>query len=137
DYNDQLFKLAKFYNAKIAFENNRGTVIPYAKQHKLLEYLMPEPTLGKKSLSGNSTSYGITMSEPLKDIGEVYVRDWLNRPIAMRPDGTSVKVYETILDIALLQELIRFNRKKGNFDRVMALLVGQFFLEEQRVTTEA
>jgi hypothetical protein len=133
DYNDQLFKLAKFYNAQIGFENNRGSVIPYAKQHKLLDSLCPQPTLGRNNASDKEpTSWGITMTEPLKDMGEIYLRDWLNMPISMGHDGEQIKVLHTILDIGLLSELIRFNRKKGNFDRVMALLVGMFFLEEKR-----
>ena len=35
EYNYNLFLLAKYYNARIGFENDRGEIIPYAKRHKL------------------------------------------------------------------------------------------------------
>lgn len=133
DYNEQLFKLARYYNAKIGFENNRGTVISYAKQHSLTHWLLEEPTLDKKSRrEGESMSYGITMSEPLKQTGEQYLRDWLITPIATDTEGRITRMYHTILDLALLTELTRFNPKKGNFDRVSSLLTGIYFVNARK-----
>ena len=44
-------------------------------------------------------------------------------------DGTTVLNLHKIYDLALLQELIKFNHK-GNFDRVMALMVGMYHTRE-------
>jgi hypothetical protein len=41
-----------------------------------------------------------------------------------------------IYDLALLEELKRFNSKDGNFDRVMAMIVGMFMMQEM-FNTEA
>lgn len=135
EYNHQLFLLSEYYNAKIGFENDRGDVIGYAKRTRNLSRLEEEfEMLHKRELHSFSTSrpYGMHMTEPRKSTGEIYIRDWLNTVVMKFEDGKVLKVLNTILDPALLQELIKFNRK-GNFDRVMALMVGMYFLKEMQV----
>jgi len=134
-YNRQLFMLAKYYNAMIGFENNRGNVIQYAKVNRKLQYLIPELDIldkrQKMRRSITSVSYGLTMSATVKQQGEIYLRDWLIEPIKIMEDGFTKLRLHYITDPALLEELIRFNFD-GNFDRVMALLVGMFYVSERR-----
>lgn len=135
DYNTQLFLLADFYNASIGFENDRGDVIGYAKRTRQLERLEEEfQMLHKKELGSRTTSrpYGMHMTDQRKSTAEIYIRDWLNTVVTRFGDGRTLKVLHTILDPALLTELIKFNRT-GNFDRVMALMVGMYFLKEMQV----
>ena len=63
------------------------------------------------------------------DQGEIYIRDWLNTVIEIDEFGNEKKVLHTIYDTALLKELIKYN-KKGNFDRVKALMVGMYHNKE-------
>jgi len=44
-------------------------------------------------------------------------------------DGTTRLNLHKIYDLALLQELIKFNHR-GNFDRVMALMIGMYHTRE-------
>lgn len=132
DYNRNLFLLAEYYNAKIGFENDRGDVIGYAKRFKKLHLLEEQFSfLDKKELQGRTRRpYGMNMTQRRKEDGEIYLRDWLLTPISNYDDGSQTLVLHTIVDPALLEELIRYN-KKGNFDRVMALMIGMYHLKEK------
>ena len=132
EYNRNLFMLADYYNAKIGFENDRGNVIGYARQHRKFHRLQEEfEMLDKKELASSKVNrnYGMHMTTPRKLQGEIYIRDWLNTKRSKKEDGSYILNLHTIYDLALLQELIKFNQK-GNFDRVMALMVGMFHARE-------
>lgn len=132
EYNRNLFMLADYYNAKIGFENDRGAVIHYAKQHRKLHKLQEEfEMLDKKDLRSKNVKrqYGMHTTEARKRQGELYIRDWLNTVRSTQEDGTTVLNMHKIYDLALLQELIKFNHK-GNFDRVMAFMIGMYHTRE-------
>ena len=132
EYNNNLFLLAKYYNARIGFENDRGEVIPFAKRHKLMHYLMPEAEIFDKTdnvrIRKLGRSYGTSMgSKERKGQAEIYLRDWLRTPRSVTENGEKRMNLHYLYDLALIDELIKYNRK-GNFDRVSALLVGMFHL---------
>lgn len=132
EYNRNLFMLAEYYNAKIGFENDRGEVIPYAKRFRKMHYLQEEfEMLDKRELRSKNVKrqYGMHMTEQRKAQGELYIRDWLISGRGQNEDGEITLNLQKIYDPALLQELIKFNRK-GNFDRVMALMVGMYHTRE-------
>jgi len=132
EYNRNLFMLAEYYNAKIGFENDRGELIAYAKRYRKLHKLQEEfEMLDKRDLRSKTVrrQYGMHMTEQRKRQGELYIRDWLVTPRATDEDGNVKLNLHTIYDPALLQELIKFNHK-GNFDRVMALMVGMYHTRE-------
>jgi len=132
DYNRNLFMLSDYYNAKIGFENDRGAVIQYAKQYRKLHRLQEEfEMLDKKELRSRTVKrqYGMHMTDARKRQGEIYIRDWLNSVRSKSEDGTVTLNLHKIYDLALLQELIKFNHK-GNFDRVMALMIGMYHTRE-------
>lgn len=133
DYNRKLFLLAKYYNAKIGFENDRGEVVPYAKRFKLLNYLMEEPEIIDLKQHLNirrlGRKWGMSMgSKERKAQALIYLRDWLLTPRGKTEEGKQVLNLHYIYDVALLDELIKYN-SKGNFDRVSALLVGMYYLK--------
>lgn len=132
DYNEQLFMLAEYYNAKIGFENDRGDVIGYARRYKKLHLLEEEfKFMDKKELQGNTRrAYGMNMTEGRIYQAEIYIRDWLSRVVQSFEDDKKILILNTILDPALLQELMKYNAK-GNFDRVSALMVGMYHLKEK------
>jgi len=132
EYNRNMFMLAEYYNAKIGFENDRGDVIGYARRYKKLHMLEEQFSfLDKKELQGNTKrSYGMNMTKARKEQGEIYVRDWLLTPTRVFEDGSKELILHNIYDKALLEELLKFN-KDGNFDRVMAIIIGMFHLKEK------
>jgi hypothetical protein len=132
EYNDNLFKLAAYYNARIGFENDRGNVIPYAKQHKKLHWLMVEVELFDKANGFKARTlgrnYGLSMgSKHRKAQAVLYLRDWLRTKRSMGEDGASKLNLHYIYDVGLIDELIKWN-EKGNFDRASSLLVGMFYM---------
>ena len=133
DYNRNLFMLAEYYNAKIGFENDRGEVIAYAKRFRKLHLLQEEfEMLDKKDLRSKKVKrqYGMHMTTERKNQGEIYIRDWLVNSRGQDEDEVYTLNLHKIYDPALLQELMKFN-KKGNFDRVMALMVGMYHMKEK------
>tara|TARA_R110002012_G_scaffold260073_1_gene441739 strand:+ start:836 stop:2800 length:1965 start_codon:yes stop_codon:yes gene_type:complete len=132
EYNRNMFMLADYYNAKIGFENDRGEVIAYARRHRKLHRLQEEfEMLDKKDLRSKTVKrqYGMHTTEPRKRQGELYIRDWLNTVRHVNEDGSQVLNMHKIYDLALLQELIKFNHM-GNFDRVMSLMIGMYHTRE-------
>jgi hypothetical protein len=137
EYNRNLFLLAEYYNAKIGFENDRGDVVGYAKRYNKLHWLEEKfEILEKKqryqSRSRKTTSrpYGMSMnSQSRKNQAEIYLKQWLLTPVAKYSDGSQKLVLHTILDPALLEELVKYH-PDGNFDRISALFVGMYHLKE-------
>ena len=134
EYNMNMFLLAQHYNAKIGFENDRGDVIGYAKRFKKLGWLMSEVEIIDKTQNINirklGRKYGTSMgSEERKAQAEIYLRDWLTAPRGKDIDGKYSLNLHMIYDLPLLDELIRYYRK-GNFDRVSALLVGMYYIKD-------
>ena len=132
EYNRILFMLADFYNAKIGFENDRGELIAYAKRYRKLHKLQEEfEMLDKRELQSRNVrrQYGMHMTEQRKRQGELYIRDWLISPRGQDEDGNVSLNLHHIYDTALLQELIKFNHR-GNFDRVMAFMIGMYHTRE-------
>ena len=136
-FNDIMFAAAEYFKAVIQFENDRGDVLTYAKQHKLLHMLADEPdVVWKKALQTNKTgrNKGMTMNVQRKLDGVIYLRDWLLLKRTKGVSGENLLNLHYIYDEALLKELLRYNLDKGNFDRVSALLVGQYDIKEQFFT---
>ena len=132
-YNENLFMLAEYYNAKICFENDRGEVIPYAKRFHKLHMLEEEVDIYDKSegvaIRKLNRAYGMSVgTKERKGQGELYLSQWLRTKRATRDDGRVVYNFHKIYDLALLEELIKYDRD-GNFDRVSALIVGHLMLK--------
>lgn len=136
DFLYNVYKLAKYYNAKIFFENDRGNVKQYFQKKKALHYLAETPgNVIEKHLSSTSTTlsrrYGYSMSNlKFKEDAIQYVIDWV---LEERVEGEGTRNLDMIIDIALLEEMIRFNFDGGNFDRVMALVGCILGLEEYKI----
>lgn len=125
--------LAELYNAEIMHENEVTHVKGYFERRKKLHLLaaQPDAVIGKHISSSRVVrTYGIHMIEKLKDAGEKYIKEWLLRERDIDGEGTMVINIDTIYDPALLEELMYYNRK-GNFDRVMALMMVMFQMAEE------
>jgi hypothetical protein len=75
------------------------------------------------------------MIDQLKDAGEKYIKSRLIDPIDFDEDGNPIRGLDQIYSIGILEELIAYNRK-GNFDRVMALMQVMFQDQEDLIGKE-
>lgn len=130
EWNRQLFLLAEMYNAKITFENDRGNIIEYAQNNRLLNQLQEEFTI--YDTDGNPTNklgrhYGISMNNRNRKLQAAqYLKDWLLQPRGRDTAGNIKLNLHFIYDVALLKELRKWDLK-GNFDRTSSLLVGMLY----------
>jgi len=133
DFNRQLFMMAEYYNAKIVFENDRGNIIEYARNNKLLYRLEEELTVYDSSNNPRrklGRSYGVSMSNiEVKKQAVQYFRDWLLAPRDRNEDGTQELNLHKIYSIPLLEEILKFSYE-GNFDRHSAMLVAMLYKKE-------
>lgn len=136
-YNEILFKVADYYNAIIMFENDRGDVKNYAKQHKRLHQLADEPdVIWKKALQTTKSgrNKGITINTNRKLDGVIYARDWFGLKRGQGENSESLLNLHYFYDEAGIKEILRFTLEKGNFDAVSTIIVGQYDMKEQFYT---
>ena len=126
NYIGRLF--AELYNTKIMHENEVTHVKDYFRRRKQLHYLAYQPdAVISKNVRNSKVArvYGCHMIDQLKDAGEKYIKSWLLDVLDFDEDGNPIRGLDQIYSIGLLEELISYNRK-GNFDRVMALMQVMF-----------
>lgn len=141
DYNEIMFNLARYYNAKIGFENDRGDVVGYAKRTKQLNMLKEEVAIMDHnediSFRKLGRSFGVSFgTDERKSQGDIYLKDWLKTKRGIDENGDKILNLNYIYDIALIDELIKYNRK-GNFDRVSALRVYMFYMKAGKLIKES
>lgn len=125
--------LARLYNASVMHENMTKDVFTYFRQSRALKYLAKQPDEVIKAAVKDSKVrrvYGVHMNTALRQTAEKYLVKWLLTVRDYDTDGKPILNLETIYDPALLKELISYNRK-GNFDRVDALLILMLYLEDE------
>jgi len=119
---------AELYNTTIMHENEVTHVKDYFRRRKQLHYLAYQPDeVIKKNVKNSKVNrlYGCHMIDQLKDAGEKYIKSWLLETLDFDDEGMPIRSLDQIYSIGLLEELIGYNRK-GNFDRVMALMQVMF-----------
>lgn len=138
DDNEQFLLLCELYNSPGMHENMVLHVKTYARRRNRLHWLALQPNqVISKAVknSGVKRIYGCHMSDELKTSGEAYIKNWLLRVRGYDEDGKIITTIDTINSIGLLEELIAYNRK-GNFDRVMSLMMSLFQIEEEELDYE-
>lgn len=132
DYNRQILYLLQRYNAKLLFENDRGDVIPFMRKNKALHLLCTEPEMQfAKDISGKAgRGYGMHMTSARLEKGVIYLRDHLLEIISKGGEDSKPRTFLSyIYDVAFLKELLKWN-KNGNFDRVSAMIIGEYIIKE-------
>jgi len=124
DYYENVRKLLLYYQAQTLYENNLKGLKIYFEQKKSLHLLKTQPSIIRDIVKDSRTNrgYGIHMNGPIKDQAEIYLRDWL---LEKRSDteGEDKLNLHSLYSIPLIQELIRYDSKKGNFDRAIAMML--------------
>jgi hypothetical protein len=139
DYNRNMEMLAELYSAEIGYENEVTEVASYFAKRNKSHFLAQQPDNVIAAHIINSKVKrisGVHMVEKLKDAGEKYIKAWLLRERDFDEDGNKLTNINTIFSPALLEELIYYNRK-GNFDRVMALMILMLFIENDDTIYDA
>jgi hypothetical protein len=127
DFYENCRKLCIYYNAKVLYENQLKGMKNYFMQKNSLHLMWEQPDHMIKDIIKDSKvqrGYGVHMnrgangSSGIKDMCELYVKDWL---YTEREDieGTKIFNFHTIKSIGLLKELIAYDME-GNYDRVIA-----------------
>lgn len=133
DYNQQMFYLLEYYNAKLLFENDRGDTYQYAVRKGYTHRLLEEPEmLSMKELSGKTgRRYGISIGKnPLrKGEGARRLLDFLTTPMGSNTLGTEHIFLHTVRCRRFLKEL-KLWKLKGNFDTVSSWIVGMYLIQE-------
>ncbi len=138
EFNENVFRLAEYYNCKIGMENDEpGDIIGFAKRHKKLAYLETQFELAydaKLQTKNTGRLYGMHISSGKDDLrkmqGDKYIQEWLTRRVGTDLDtGKEILNLHRILDIGLLEELLRYVGV-GNYDRISALRIGMFYEKE-------
>lgn len=122
-------KLCIYYNAKCLYENQLKGFKVYFEQKKSLHFLYETPAILKDIVKDTNVTrgYGIHMTKEIKRQCEIYLRQWLieTREIKEGTNGEKKIILNlhTILNKALLKELIAYDPYEGNFDRVIAFML--------------
>jgi hypothetical protein len=138
DINRIFEMLCELYNTQGMYENMVLHVKSYFAKRKKLHLLaaQPDQVISKNIKdSGVRRVYGCHMDDRLKDAGETYIKDWLLTERDTDEEGQVVTNIDMINSPGLLEELIMYN-KKGNFDRVMALMMVMIQMEEEDLGKE-
>lgn len=131
DVNYIAYLFARLYNTKVMHENEVTHVKDYFRRRKWFKYLAHQPDqVISKNVKASKVAriWGCHMITQLKDAGEKYIKDWLEEVHDTDEFGGQIRTIDRIYSPGLLEELIAYNRK-GNFDRVMALM--QVMFQEQ------
>ena len=119
EYYENVRKLLIYYNATLLYENEKKGLFTYFT-NKHCDYLLADQPSIISDIIGDSKVQrrkGIHMNQQIKDYGERLIKEWLNEEYA-----PGCKNLTKILSEPLLEELINYNHK-GNFDRIIALLL--------------
>tara|TARA_B100001094_G_scaffold332806_1_gene406614 strand:+ start:468 stop:2483 length:2016 start_codon:yes stop_codon:yes gene_type:complete len=124
EYYETVRKLLTYFNAQTLYENNLKGLKIYFEQKKSLHLLKEQPNILKDIVNRTTVSrgYGVHMSEPIKVQCELYLRDWLLEKRADGQGGDQLNLH-TIYSIPLIQELIAYDHKEGNFDRAISFML--------------
>lgn len=132
-YNEQLFYMARRWNAKILYENDRGVVYEYALPRKLTKWLIEEPELlSMKELSGKTgRKYGLSIGKhPQRKVkGLLMLHDFCKEPLGVDDFGGTVTFLHTFYCKRGLREFLKY-RSVGNFDCISTLIIGMYYIRE-------
>lgn len=134
-FHETLVKMAEYYNAKIQSEIAGGGkgLYDYCRQKKKLHLLEFTPIeINNKEIKKEATNrtYFMTMSTDDKRMGLTYYQDYLRETVCLDANGVELKNIHFVYDLALLDEIIKFNPNR-NADRISAQIIKMFMLKEK------
>lgn len=135
DMHEIAIKLALYYNAKIMPETNISDFLRYCRMQKRWHLLQPTPWVSISKILKNPTKkfdVGVNMSNrELKVQSEQLLAQWLQTVITEDEDGNRTMNLHGLYTRRGLQELIHYDRDKGNWDYVSTLLILALWLAQE------
>ena len=131
DWNENVRMLLKYYSVNAMCENNDYQFIQYMIERNEAALYLAEGQSYLKEITPNTKSkqaYGMPATSPTIEhwltSGVKYTKEVFNKEYDS--EGKVVKTclgVTRILDRMLLEEMLKFNKKQGNFDRVRAFCI--------------
>jgi len=127
-WEDQARLLIKYYNARALCENDDISFIEYMKAKGDAHYLEKQPEWLKEIVPNTTVSrdYGVhRSSDKIRDFLHNCLKKYLEEELITEKnaEGNIIKQIlgiHRVLDPVLLEEVIQYNDKEGNFDRIIA-----------------
>lgn len=133
DYYEGVRRLLKYYNARCLYENERKGIFDYFDYKNETYLLLDQPDYIIREISPNSKvqrGKGMHMTDAFKEYGEELINTWLLESAEDVEQPNHLNLHK-LRSIPLVKELIAYN-EEGNFDRVMALMMVMFHIQEMR-----
>ena len=134
DFYEITRRLTMYYNAVNNYEQNKKGLFSYYEKVKSL-YLLAETPKSLKDEAGSSIirtgnrKYGTTTTTAVINYGINLILNWLLEE-AYGEDANISNVFK-IKSKGLLEELIKYNPKHGNYDRIFALIMLLILVEDR------
>lgn len=134
DFYEITRRLTMYYNAVNNYEQNKKGLFSYYEKVKSL-YLLAETPKSLKDEAGTSIirtgnrKYGTTTTTAVINYGINLILNWLLEE-AYGEEANISNVFK-IKSKGLLEELIKYNPKHGNYDRIFALIMLLILVEDR------
>lgn len=134
DFYEITRRLTMYYNAVNNYEQNKKGLFSYYEKVKSL-YLLAETPKSLKDEAGTSIirtgnrKYGTTTTTAVINYGINLILNWLLEE-AYGEDSNISNVFK-IKSKGLLEELIKYNPKHGNYDRIFSLIMLLILVEDR------
>lgn len=140
DYDRQMFLGARYFKAKILYENDRGDVYSNAKKLGYLDFLVDEPEfMYQKDLQaggkGRKKGISIAANQKRKLNGVIYLKKWLITKRGVDLNGKQLLNLHYFYSVGGLREFLKYDGKK-NADRISTLIVGMYDQREMLYKNE-
>ncbi len=118
------YRLAKYYNGRINYENNKKGMFQYFDRINATYVLCDTPGILKdmqitKRTGFGNTAKGTNATKAVNSWGNSLIRSYLMEAAYAKEEG--VRNYSTIVSPGMLKELIAYDPEVGNYDRIAAL----------------
>ena len=134
DFYEITRRLTMYYNAINNYEQNKKGLFSYYEKMKSL-YLLAETPKSLKDEAGTSIirtgnrKYGTTTTTAVINYGINLILNWLLEEAY--GEEANISNVSKIKSKGLLEELIKYNPKHGNYDRIFALIMLLILVEDR------
>ncbi len=124
EFYEVCYRLAKYYNARINYENNKKGMFQYFDRIQATYVLCDTPGILRdmeitKKVGFGNTSKGTNATKAVNNWGNSLIRSYLMEQAYGKEEGE--RNYRTIVSPGMLKELIAYDPEIGNYDRIAAL----------------
>lgn len=129
-----VIRLAKYYRARILYEDNVPGFLTYCRQNGHLDLLQPTPTIALGEIykgDFKKNKFGIRMTSQLIDAADNKTRAWFLQEIDKDENGVVTKFnVDSIYSPRFLDEYINYDGI-GNFDHISCFRIIQLWLADE------